>query len=1735
MKQVILFLNPSDKPMSQEIAEITEELAKEIGLKLEEEIGRGSFSIVYKARSTNTADQKIYAVKFQKENSASDEERVRFRKEAATLAQMQSPALVKVFAVGEFQGRSYMVMEHVEGKRLDHLLAKGQLREEQIVSFAKMLAGALQEAHTFGVVHRDIKPQNILITNENQLKLFDFGLAMQNTANAAGGSSVKDEVVGTLLYCAPEQAGVLNQPVDNRSDLYSAGAVLFECATGRPPFRSQDIGELVHQHLTAAPPRIEEINPEISRALREITYKLLAKEPDDRYQSAQGLSADLEGIRALNEGYKASAAVKLDTSSGSGKLLAETPLMGREEELARLLKQWKKAYSGKGSVVLVAGGPGIGKSRLVSELLKQAKALHPQDDVLVLSGKATLGDPLPLAAFREAIDSHLKRIRNKPEQEREAQLNRFREALGDLAPVLRNFSSQVSKLLEGQDFPADQTFSQDLFQSSLVEFLLRLTKAHGAGILLIDDVQWLDDASNEVLKRLAVSASQNKLLIAGTSRNDPDSAERLHQFIQSMKAIEALSTELNLGPLSPSAIHQLVQFQLKGGEVDATFTQQLATRSDGNPFAAMEYLRAMQQAGLLMPWWGKWLVDQVRLDSLALPTDIIQLVVSRVNDLSPKTKQVLKAAAISGSRFTTDHLPGTCSVQPEDVNQAIAEGISSRLIEREDAENYQFIHDRIREALLAELSEADLKGLYQRLAETMDQAMRSRPDHEPENEFIYALANFYAKGDIETDPGRVFAANYRAGKLAAENHADEEAYNFLERSHRFAIEYGLPLDSEFDQRMGEVCTWTFRLKDAEQFLKSAVDKSNDPIQRAQLKGQIARSLFTGWRIGAAWDEINRALEELGYPLPKSVLWNVLTTSTIWQVGEVMRWLGFRFKSSGKALKKRQVLVSLLNLASEIATFKHPLLIPAPAVRAVFHSQWLEQDADTARAYARYALLLHTFGIPGLFKTYYAKAKAIAERLRDRGLVSEFIYLEGLGYLVLGDVTTCEKIIRVVVEKYSQWTEPRRVFDLLYTLAWTHLMRGETTDSIKLCEDLIKRSKSMKNSSSVYEYYDPAFHCINLALRGKIVDAASHLEKMRATIEKLEPNPILGGDVYASLMATRYEQQDFGDGFEQIAASFQALAPNPMFSTFILKTAFIANVYSRISQLWKARSSGNAESAQAVLSKLKAAVKDLAQAAQKAPFYMPHVLAGKAAVHLAEGRSKKALKLLGEARDLANDSSNRSALFEVLRLRAMILKSLGRQAASIAEAEAAAGIAGRERWMNRMNWLRDEFGIDPTTVGGASSEGAASESRSGVTTVLGADSIQLKRHLDSLLQVSLASSGVFDPAQQLRIALDEIVRVLGADRAFVFLQDGSAGLKFAGGRSSKKDDLAEPKGYSQTVVRKVAESRQALVVTGTDEGKALGSESAVLHNLRSIMAAPLLLRDEFKGVVYLDSQLAKGIFTANDTELLSGMANHIAIAFETAKLANLEAAKRTMEKDLELSASVQSLLLPKNRVRATDEVILSGFYRPASQCGGDWWWYGTRPDGSTLVIVGDVTGHGAGPAMITASIAAHFLALHRTNPAMEISSVLSDLHQQLHQFAGGTYCMTAMAVEIDPKKKVAKFWSAGAPAAYVLPKEGAAKPIVVPGTPLGGPGEFNTGLKEVPLSAGDRVFVSSDGIPEANLSTGKVLGSKRMLQLLKDSRAMDPTESLEFIVKAVDGLRGDLSQDDDYTSVVIDVK
>jgi diguanylate cyclase (GGDEF)-like protein len=1388
------------------------------------ELGAGSAATVLHVR--RRPDGTPFAMKILDDGNA---DLAGLCREAALLASVDHPGLVGIHEVGEHEGRPYLVMDLVEGQTLTKLLDEGPLSPERAVEVALDVVEPLAAVHRTGLVHRDIKPDNIMIRPDGRAQLIDFGLAARESTDES------DVTVGTLMYAPPEQSGVLRRSVDNRSDLYALGVVLFECLAGQAPFISADVGELLRLHAVAPPPDLRELVPGIPPAVAEAVATLLAKDPDDRYQRGEALAADLRGL----------AEPAIDAGG---------PLLGRTTELEQLASQWAAARRGAGSVWVVRGGPGSGKSRLLAEMLTRAE----QDAAMVLRAAAVTDDPVPLAPLRRAIDEYLHGI---PTGARAEAHGRLRTCAGDAAPLLAALTPSLANLL-GPTTPVDDD-RPDQFTTAVAGFLIALARAGGGLVLAVDDVHWLDAGTRRVLHEVAGQLDGAPLLLLLTSNADGD-------WIN--------AAEVSLEPLPAPDVAALVQALLPGIQSDDPLLGLLITRSRGNPLVVHEYLRAIIDAGLLRPAWGRWILDEDGLDALALPQDALGLLLTRVHEMDERTRELLVTAAAVGMAFAPEVLAAVHATGLPDVLDDLGRGVERGLVEQRSGGAFAFVHAGIRDALLASLDESATANCHRDIAK----ALEALPDGPADR--TYAIAHHYVAAGPAAAVERALPACLAAGELALRSYAPAEAVRFL--SH--AATLSDPAEPQLLASLGTALRQVGQFTEAAARLEQAVRAETDPLRRAEALVGLADVHRATWHLEDGLAVVTQGLSELDARVPANRFTAALTTAIMFVAAVLVQWTGIGRVKTDEHRRRCALIAALHEKASYLGALQQELgQVAIHVFRLVYWANRVGHGPQFIHAHAALATVNDAVGLHRLGDRAWARAHADpsnaepAERTRADYFHAVADYSAGRD--------TGRSPFRVILE-HGQWMDVASFAEAASAFILDTLAQGRNEEAAQWWSLAQRRLAASAGERTALYIVPPLL----AAAGGQPVEAVAALRRIEADEAGQTGAGILTLRAAAWIFVL-WEQNEYGASFDEAVAAYKAvcMAPN------VLPRAYRVVLYHiAMGRIAQCRAASGAELSERVRA-ARTAVAAIAKGAREDVSRAWHRIA-RADLLIVTGQAREALRLLGADATVHTPDAPLLA-FEAARVRARAWEALGGHEAARREAQVALALADEHRWPHRAGWITAEF--DGVSQSPRSFDASATSRRTRtVAHSTGSTSVVTRevdrQRLHALQHLGAAASRVLDPEELARIALDEMIQLLHADRAFLFL--GSDQLLPHLGRNSAGTDLTEFTGYSTSLVERVRVTREPLVITGTEEGAALGAQSVVLHDLRSIMIAPLVLDERLLGVVYLDSQVAKGIFTADDAGILGALAVHIATSLETARTAQLEISIQAAQRQRDLA-------------------------------------------------------------------------------------------------------------------------------------------------------------------------------------------------------------------------------------------
>ncbi len=768
--------------------------------RLDAEIGRGGMGVVYRAWDVEL--ERAVAVKVLAAGFEVGEARDRLLREARAAAALSHPHVVAVHDVGVHEGMPFFVMELVEGPSLKERRPESL---EETIELAVQICDALSHAHEHGLVHRDLKPGNVLrarSAGRPAVKLVDLGLAVRGRGvriTRQGG------ITGTVNYMAPELA--LGLEVDGRTDLYALGVMLYEFTTGRLPFQGDNALAVLSQHLHApvVPPRT--YRADLPPHLEATILRLLAKDPDERFATAA------EVVDALTRGADAAAGTAPAGISALGGLVRGR-LVGRDREIEGLRRAWSAAAAGRGGMVLISGEPGSGKTRLARELVDYARITG---GAALQGGCYELEAATPYLPFVEALRTW---VHGSSDDE-------LRAAVGDAGTEISRLAPELAgRIGPFPDGPALSAAEQRLrLFDGVARCFFKL--AQRAGLLLfLDDLQWADQASLGLLHYLVRLIGRERVLILGCYREtDLDRSHPLAEALDTWNR-ERVASRVQLRRLDAAATSAMLKVLLGQSEVTEELAADIHRETEGNPFFIEEIVKTLIDEGQIVCEVGGW----CRRDTaeLVLPQGVKAAIGRRLDHLSEPTTEVLRTAAILGKSFQFAELAAVADRSEDELLDAVDEAVAAQLLETGAGESVAFTHDKIREVLYHELNPIRRRRLHYRVAEGLE-ALREQGGRVA----VEDLAHHSMEGGCLE---RGFDYAMQAAADAARLYAYCDSLRLYERARECAEGLGRTAElARLDTAMGDVYALKGEPLAAAGHYERALAATADPAEAVRLK------------------------------------------------------------------------------------------------------------------------------------------------------------------------------------------------------------------------------------------------------------------------------------------------------------------------------------------------------------------------------------------------------------------------------------------------------------------------------------------------------------------------------------------------------------------------------------------------------------------------------------------------------------------------------------------------------------------------------------------------------------------------------------------------------------------------------------------------------------------------------------------------------------------------------------
>ena len=668
-------------------------------------LGEGGKGIVYKCLDNNL--NRIVALKLIKGENIDENSYSRIMREAETTARLSHPNIMSIYDMQKENNRFFMVIEYIDGKDLLGYTDGKPMEVKDIFKIIIPITSALSYAHRNGILHRDIKPENIMIAKNGDPKLMDFGLAK---ALDRPGITRVGTIVGTPAYLSPESA--LGKESDNRSDLYSLGCVLYFMITGQPPFTSEDSIKLIYSHIHDYPPPPSSINHNISGQLDSIVMKLLKKNPDERFQSADELIYALKALEIESNNEKNENKVQRTSSyQETNSLIGLDPVL---EELRSAIDGEK---SGSGSVCLITGEAGQGKTRILEKIMEYA-VLRDVKSILLKGRESRMSTPNYLFSemFREYFYDAPQQLVYK--------------VCGDYGDVaVKILPELISKLGRINDYMSSEPEQAKLrFYDGVVEIIKNMTNEYPV-LLEIDDINYADSGSLSIIEALMDKIRTMKLVIIATMSRSDSYHEEMDKIIanRTLNKLETHNLDRNqTAMLIASSLHEDLS------KVSDEFTDFIFVKTDGNPFYIVEVLKLLKEKKLIFrDERGSW--DRKPIEEIGIPSSIGSFIKERLSSLDDITIDLLSIASVIGYEFDVDVLESISGIVDDEFEKIIENSIKRKVVyERKTGPGefrLFFSNPQLHDYLYENMSMFKKRKLHSKIASTME-SLYGTEDHD---------------------------------------------------------------------------------------------------------------------------------------------------------------------------------------------------------------------------------------------------------------------------------------------------------------------------------------------------------------------------------------------------------------------------------------------------------------------------------------------------------------------------------------------------------------------------------------------------------------------------------------------------------------------------------------------------------------------------------------------------------------------------------------------------------------------------------------------------------------------------------------------------------------------------------------------------------------------------------------------------------------------------------------------
>ena len=1416
-------------------------------------------------------------------------------------------AVVRHLDLVRFGASVALVTEDYGGTSLASLLVPAGFTLGRLLDSALAVATALGRLHASGIVHKDIKPHNIIVRADgSDLRLIDFHISTNLRRETIATVSL-DQIEGTLAYMSPEQCGRVASPVDDRSDLYSLGVTLFQLATGRLPFVYDDPAELAYAHVARLAPALHEIRPALPPILSDIVNRLLAKNPDDRYASARGLAHDLTGCISDLRRTGTVRAFEIGQADVATTLRVPDRLYGREADRKRLMNAFEDVRHGQRTLATVSGVSGIGKTALVNDASRDMT----QAGGRFCSGKFDqFGADLPYLGILQALSNLLRQELALPQSQLELLRTALRKALGIHGRLLTNVLPDLLAIIGPQ--PEIETVEPRDAERRLHllagQFMAAFATPGRPLVMFLDDLQWADLSSLQLLEALAADAGLDQLIIvAGYRSNEAGLGHPLHNTLDAWRSTASVTVDILLNPLQAADLEQLLADTLHVSPMDVqSLGAYINTVTDGNPFVVQEYLRTLQTRGFFQfdEERRAWTWNVARLPEFLLPDNVAALIADRLEGLPVHCLDLLDTASCVGSEFDLHTLASVHEISQTAAATGLSAAVRKGIIVPLDAHyktfeslaiwavpaqtlnelgtaRYRFQHDKVRQTVHERLDAQRLAQRHLHIGRLLVQNLSAPELQRRVVEVFSHIVNGIALVNDEGERRRMLRIGLAAGHSAQHSLAFAGARRMLSAAAQLMAPsvWRDDYDTAFGIHMALAeCAHALMLGDElETATALVIEHAQTVTHRSQAYGLRIRLRHSQSRYAEAVNIAVDVAASLGVVLPGKphlahVLWG--TVQTLWAQG--MRDPRDFDQLPEAANPKIRAAVSLLNQATTPAYFAEPNLLPLIGMAGTRMSLKYGVTPQSPYTFAVWALVL--CGVLGRIEKGYRFGE-LALKLGHRygGLH------ESRARFVVDTFVTHWKdpLPDVVRQLYVNWANNRNNGDeevatyCAGVMLYSHFLVGGSLDILERYDDAIRYLADCGQTHVKYAFL--AWVQLSAALREPKMppdldgEWFHYTRQLPEFLQSKNMVQIAISSIAAGILdhlAGRFERAEerfaLAAGHEDGILG-QVIVPGLAFFRAL-------NAYRRF----------------AISSSDKSVLKlarRLRRRLERWAVHAPHNLDRRVSLLAAEdaairGSSADAVLMLHRAYEQASGGGLFYQALAQHRLADML------ETQGFHELSGTAALRASELFSSWGSpWLAGASAASSARNQSATDSDASGASGGGALISSQFQSADLK----SLLSAVASISREMDETILLERLMPALMQVAGADRGLLLLID-AAGKTWIEAEANleqtinHRERLEDFHSLSRSVVDRALRSTDSIIIHDASKNKMLGNELYARENaVAAILCVSIAVRGRTIGLLYLENHVTRNAFTTGRVQLTQTLGVQTATAIENARL------------------------------------------------------------------------------------------------------------------------------------------------------------------------------------------------------------------------------------------------------------